>query len=137
MRQDQSVESPRTASRKTAKDLKRRDLLLSGSSLLLAASALSGAGFVTPAQAQQPAPTPPTGQRPNIVFILVDNVGWGTFGVYGGTIPTPRIDKMASEGIRFNNYNVEAQCTPSRSAILTGRYSARSGTYTVPFPGRG
>jgi arylsulfatase A-like enzyme len=85
----------------------------------------------------RPAPTPPTGQRPNIVFILVDNVGWGTFGVYGGTIPTPRIDKMASEGIRFNNYNVEAQCTPSRSAILTGRYSTRSGTYAVPFPGQG
>ncbi len=50
--------------------LKRRDLLLSGSSLLLAASALSGAGFATAAQAQQPAPTPPTGQRPNIVVIM-------------------------------------------------------------------
>ncbi len=79
----------------------------------------------------------PAGQKPNIVFILVDNVGWGTFGVYGGTIPTPRIDKMASEGIRFTNYNVEAQCTPTRSAIMTGRYSVRSGTYTVPFPGQG
>jgi arylsulfatase A-like enzyme len=76
-------------------------------------------------------------KKPNIVFILVDNVGWGTFGAYGGTIPTPRIDKLASEGIRFNNYNVEAQCTPSRSAILTGRYSVRSGTYTVPLPGQG
>jgi arylsulfatase A-like enzyme len=79
----------------------------------------------------------PTSKKPNIVFILVDNVGWGTFGVYGGTIPTPRIDKLGSEGIRFNNYNVEAQCTPSRSAILTGRYSVRSGTYTVPLPGQG
>ena len=115
--------------------LKRRDLLLSGSSLLVA-SALSGAG-ATYAQAQQPSQTLPTGQRPNIVFILVDNVGWGTFGAYGGTIPTPRIDKMAAEGIRFNNYNVEVQCTPSRSAILTGRHPVRSGTYTVPFPGQG
>jgi arylsulfatase A-like enzyme len=61
-------------------------------------------------------------KKPNIVFILVDNVGWGDFGVYGGTTATPRIDKMASEGIRFNNYNVEAQCTPSRSAIMTGRH---------------
>ena len=76
-------------------------------------------------------------EKPNIVFILVDNVGWGAFGVYGGTTATPRIDKLASEGIRFNNYNVEAQCTPTRSAILTGRYSVRSGTYTVPLPGRG
>jgi arylsulfatase A-like enzyme len=74
---------------------------------------------------------------PNIVFILVDNVGWGNFGAYGGTIPTPRIDKLASEGIRFNNYNVEVQCTPTRSAILTGRHPVRSGTYTVPFPGQG
>ena len=39
-------------------------------------------------------------RKPNIVFILVDNIGWGNFGVYGGTIPTPRIDKLASEGIR-------------------------------------
>lgn len=53
--------------------------------------------------------------KPNIVFILIDNVGWGDFSVYGGTTATPRIDKMASEGIRFNSYNVEAQCTPTRS----------------------
>jgi len=78
-----------------------------------------------------------TAGKPNIVFILVDNIGWGAFGVYGGTIPTPRIDKFASEGIRFNNYNVEAQCTPSRSAIMTGRHPVRSGTFKVPFPGEG
>src|SRR5262249_36989450 len=69
--------------------------------------------------------------KPNIVFILVDNVGWGDFGVYGGMTPTPRIDKLANEGIRFNNYNVEAQCTPSRSAIMTGRHPVRSGTISV------
>src|SRR5271165_6560674 len=82
-------------------------------------------------------PTLAQEKKPNIVFILVDNVGWGTFGVYGGTVATPRIDKMASEGIRFNNYNVEVQCTPTRSAIHTGRYSVRSGTYRVPYPGQG
>src|SRR5271169_4202623 len=82
-------------------------------------------------------PTLAQEKKPNIVFILVDNVGWGTFGAYGGTVPTPRIDKMASEGIRFNNYNVEVQCTPTRSAIHTGRYSVRSGTYRVPYPGQG
>jgi arylsulfatase A-like enzyme len=64
-------------------------------------------------------------EKPNIVFILVDNVGWGNLGVNGGPIPTPRLDQLASEGIRFNNYNVEAQCTPSRSALLTGRTMAR------------
>ena len=75
--------------------------------------------------------------KPNIVFILVDNVGWGDFSVYGGTTPTPRIDKLAGEGIRFNNYNVEAQCTPTRGAIMTGRMPVRTGTFTVPRPGEG
>ena len=74
--------------------------------------------------------------RPNIVFVLCDNVGWGDFSCYGGSIPTPRIDTLASEGIRFNNYTVEAQCTPTRTAILTGRQSVRCGTFTV-VPGAG
>ena len=75
-------------------------------------------------------------KKPNIVFILTDNLGYGELGVYGGGIlrgaPTPRIDKLASEGMRLLNFNVEAQCTPSRSALMTGRFSIRSGTYEVP-----
>jgi arylsulfatase A-like enzyme len=94
---------------------------------LLAVAALSG---ITQAQEAQP-------KRPNIVFILVDNVGWGDFSIYGGSTPTPRIDKLANDGIRFTNYTVESQCTPSRSAIMTGRQSVRSGTFTVPIPGQG
>jgi len=78
-------------------------------------------------------------KKPNIVFVLMDNLGYGELGVYGGGIlrgaPTPRIDKLAAEGTRLLNFNVEAQCTPSRSAILTGRYALRSGTHSVPFPG--
>ncbi len=70
--------------------------------------------------------------NPIVVFILADNIGWGDFGVYGGTTTTPRIDALANAGIRFNNYNVEAQCTPTRSAIMTGRQSVRTGCYTVP-----
>ena len=76
-------------------------------------------------------------KRPNVVFILVDNVGWGDFSVYGGTVPTPRIDSIAKAGVRLNNYSVEAQCTPSRGAILTGRLPVRSGTTRVPMPGEG
>jgi len=78
-----------------------------------------------------------TTTRPNIVFILCDNVGWGDFSCYGGSIPTPRIDKLASEGIRFNNYTIESQCTPTRTAIMTGRQSVRCGTYKVVMPGQG
>ena len=74
---------------------------------------------------------------PNIVFILADNVGWGDCSAYNGTVPTPRIDSIARDGIRFDNYNVEAQCTPTRAAILTGRMPIRSGTSTVPLPGQG
>jgi arylsulfatase len=72
-----------------------------------------------------------------IVFILVDNVGWGDFSAYGGTVPTPRIDSIATDGLRLNNYTVEAQCTPSRSAIMTGRLPVRSGTTQAPLPGQG
>jgi len=74
--------------------------------------------------------------QPNIVFILWDNLGWGEVGCYGGGVlrgaATPRIDELAAQGLRLLNFNVEAQCTPSRSAILTGRHPIRSG----PTPSR-
>lgn len=77
--------------------------------------------------------------RPNIVFFLWDNFGWGELGCYGGGVlrgaPTPRIDALAAQGLRLLNFNVEAQCTPSRSAVLTGRHPIRSGTQTVPITG--
>ena len=78
-------------------------------------------------------------KKPNIVFMLVDNLGYGELGCYGGGIlrgaPTPRIDKLANEGLRLLNFNVEAQCTPSRSALMTGRFPIRSGTYEIPIGG--
>jgi arylsulfatase len=72
---------------------------------------------------------------PNIVVMMVDNLGWGELGCYGGGIlrgaPTPRLDRLAQQGIRFLNFNVEPQCTPSRSAFMTGRHPIRSGTTKV------
>ena len=77
--------------------------------------------------------------KPNIVVMLTDNLGYGELGIYGGGIlrgaPTPRIDALAGEGMRLLNFNVEAQCTPSRSALMTGRFAIRSGTYEVPIGG--
>lgn len=74
--------------------------------------------------------------KPNIVLILMDNYGWGEPGVYGGGIlrgaPSPNIDALAAEGMRLLNFNVEAQCTPSRAAILTGRYAIRTGNGSIP-----
>ena len=68
---------------------------------------------------------------PNIVLILADNLGWGELGCYGGGVlrgaPTPRIDRLASEGLRLTNFNVESDCVPTRSALMTGRHPIRTG----------
>jgi arylsulfatase len=76
-----------------------------------------------------------TAEHPNIVYILVDNWGWGDISVQGSSVSTPRIDEFARQGIRFTNFNVQNQCTPTRSAIHTGRLPIRSGTWKVPAPG--
>jgi arylsulfatase len=73
--------------------------------------------------------------KPSIVFMLADNLGWGDLSCYGGSVPTPRLDELASQGIMFKNFNTEAQCTPTRGAIMTGRMPIRTGTFTVPLPG--
>ena len=67
--------------------------------------------------------------RPNIVLMFPDNLGWGEVGAYGSVRGqlTPRIDRLAAEGIRLNNFNVEFSCTVSRAALMTGRYAIRTG----------
>ncbi len=78
-------------------------------------------------------------EKPNIVLIFLDNFGWGEPGFNGGGIirgtPTPAMDALAAEGLRLTNFNVESQCTPSRAAIMTGRYGVRSGNHTIPLEG--
>jgi arylsulfatase len=73
--------------------------------------------------------------RPNVVIMLADNVGYGDIGAYGAGevrgMPTPRIDQIANQGLRLTQYLVEPGCTPSRAALMTGRYSVRSGLSTV------
>ena len=90
----------------------------------LVLSSIALQGDVTDVQtAAQPA------GRPNIVLMFPDNLGWGEVGVFGGVrgAPTPRLDKMAAEGLRLNNFNVEFSCTVSRAALMTGRYAIRTG----------
>jgi len=74
--------------------------------------------------------------RPNILLVFLDNTGWADFGPYGGGAlrgaPSPTIDRLAKEGVTLLNFNTEAQCTPSRSALMTGRFAIRSGTHSVP-----
>ena len=68
---------------------------------------------------------------PNVLLILADNLGWGELGCYGGGAlrgaPTPRIDALATESLRFLNFNVESDCVPTRSALMTGRHPFRTG----------
>ena len=72
-----------------------------------------------------------TEKQPHIVLILADNLGWGELGCYGGGAlrgaPTPRIDSLADEGLKCRNFNVESDCVPTRSALMTGRHPIRTG----------
>jgi arylsulfatase A-like enzyme len=76
-------------------------------------------------------------ERPNIIVIFTDDQGYGDLGCYGSkTIATPRLDRMAAEGMRFTDFYVAAPfCSPSRAALLTGRQPARCGVPYVLFPG--
>jgi arylsulfatase len=73
--------------------------------------------------------------KPNILYFHMDNVSHGDFGCYGGAFPigaeTPNVDRFAQESKILTNYNVEAQCTPTRSALMTGRHSVRTGCISV------
>ena len=101
-------------------------LLYQGLSLLAAAAALIGASDT--ALAQQ------TGQKPNFVHIA-DDLGWKDVGFNGCTdIKTPNIDKLAAEGAKFTQFYVQPMCTPTRAALMTGRYPFRYGLQTAVIP---
>jgi arylsulfatase A-like enzyme len=99
----------------------KRRLRLVAIGVLFVGLAISGAVREPELAAQQ--------SRPNIVLIFPDNLGWGEVGAYGGVRGnfTPCIDRLASEGLRLNNFNVEFSCTVSRAALMTGRYAIRTG----------
>src|SRR5580700_6948186 len=112
--------------------LSRRNMLLAGTTLA-AASALGTAASVQKAvaQAQQAAPA---GQKPNILVIMGDDVGWFNIGAYHQGImsgKTPNLDKLAADGMRFTDYYAEASCTAGRANFITGQIPLRTGLTTV------
>jgi arylsulfatase A-like enzyme len=92
-------------------------------------------GAVGAAQAQAPA------KKPNILFIVSDDTGYGDLGPYGGGegrgMATPSIDRMARDGMTFFSFYAQPSCTPGRAAMQTGRIPNRSGMTTVAFQGQG
>jgi arylsulfatase len=66
-------------------------------------------------------------QRPNVVIIMADDMGWSDIGSYGSEIPTPNLDALAHNGIRFSQFYNNARCCPTRASLLTGLYSHQAG----------
>ena len=109
-------------------DYTRRDFL-KALGLGAASMALNGCGNLSGRAAANAGK-----KRPNIVFILVDDLGWIDVGCFGSTFyETPNIDRLAAEGMRFTDgYAACAVCSPTRAAVMTGRYPARLGVPRRP-----
>src|ERR1700749_4299926 len=79
------------------------------------------------AQAKFPEEITATQGAPNIVLILVDDVGFSATSTFGGAIQTPNFDKLAAAGLRYNNFHVNSLCSPTRAALLSGRNNRQVG----------
>src|SRR5262245_18769287 len=80
-----------------------------------------------PPQFPQPVQAPKG--APNVLLILIDDAGFGQFSTFGGSVPSPTMDKLAAEGLRYNRFHTTALCSPTRAALITGRnhHSVASG----------
>lgn len=82
-------------------------------------------GCCLPGQAQKK--STPKDQRPNIIIIMADDLGYSDIGCYGGEIHTPNLDRLAKQGLRLNNFYNNARCCPTRASLLTGQYAHKVG----------
>src|SRR5215831_13560957 len=106
-------------------------------SLLLLAGVVALVTTADPAWAADPASAAPAGQanKPNIVYIVADDLGWKDVGFNAATdIKTPNIDKLAAGGAKLTQFYVQPMCTPTRAALMTGRYPFRYGLQTAVIP---
>ena len=106
-----------------ASSLVARQKVVAGAVLVLAAAAIgiAGGGFRASAATAQP------DARPNIIIILVDDMGWSDIAPYGGEIPTPNLDALAAHGVRFTQFYSTPRCSPTRASLLTGLYPHQAG----------
>lgn len=95
-------------------------------------SALVGLAWLAGSAATAAAPAHDAEHRPNVVFILADDLGWTDTGTYGSQYyETPHIDRLAEQGIKLTQHHSCPNCQPTRAALMTGKYGARTGVYTV------
>jgi len=80
-----------------------------------------GRTFLDSDPPQFPQPVQAPKGAPNVVLILIDDVGFGQFSTFGGGVPSPTMDKLAAEGVRYNRFHTCALCSPTRAALITGR----------------
>jgi arylsulfatase A-like enzyme len=114
----------------------RRKVLLGGTTI--AASVLAAATPVQTAQAQQRPATPAAGQKPNILFIMGDDIGWFNVSAYNMGVMgyrTPNIDRIGKEGAVFTDWYAQQSCTAGRAAFITGQTPIRTGLTKVGLPG--
>jgi arylsulfatase len=78
-----------------------------------------------------PQPIKAPAGAPNVLLILLDDLGFGQAGTFGGPVPTPNIDKLAAQGLRYNQFHTTAICSPTRAALLTGRNHHQAGMGTI------
>jgi arylsulfatase A-like enzyme len=70
-------------------------------------------------------------KKPDVLFILADDLGWADVGFHGSNIMTPNLDRLAEEGVQLRQHYVQPMCTPTRVALLTGRYPSRFGDHAI------
>src|SRR5262245_3922966 len=116
--------------------LDRRKILLGGTTLAAAAAAIGASAPVNMAQAQaQPAPS---ARKPNILFIMGDDIGWFNVSAYNMGVMgyrTPNIDRIGREGAVFTDWYGQQSCTAGRAAFITGQSPIRTGLTKVGLPG--
>jgi hypothetical protein len=81
-------------------------------------------------------PRPPKG-APNVILILLDDVGFGATSTFGGPVATPALDELAKSGLRYNRFHVNSLCSPTRASLLSGRNDHEIGFGTVIEAARG